>query len=92
MMQIYDLAIPRTRIHPELRVAGAGAGRQGSDAGRASTARSRPGKGNRVYLGIRHPQGGVIEIVDREKLLKGPKEPTDENLRYPVIARSSISA
>jgi hypothetical protein len=27
----------------------------------------------------------VLEIVDREKLLNGPKEPTDENLRYPVI-------
>jgi hypothetical protein len=28
-----------------------------------------------------------LEIVDREKLLNGLKEPTDENLRYPVIAR-----
>ena len=27
-----------------------------------------------------------MQIVDREKLLKGPKEPTPENLRYPEIA------
>src|SRR5262249_14181039 len=33
---------------------------------------------------------GVIEIVDREKLLNGPKEPTQENLRYPVISRVDL--
>ena len=27
----------------------------------------------------------MLQIVDREKLLKGPKEPTPENLRYPVV-------
>ena len=28
--------------------------------------------------------------MDREKLLKGPNEPTDENLRYPQIARVDL--
>ncbi len=44
-------------------------------------------KGNRVYFAYGNSRDGVLEIVDREKLLKGPPEPTDENLRYPVVSR-----
>src|SRR5262245_55850901 len=42
-------------------------------------------KGNRIYLAYGTNRGGIMQIVDREKLLKGPAEPTPENLRYPVI-------
>jgi hypothetical protein len=42
-------------------------------------------QGNRVYFGYGTNKGGVLQIVDREKLLNGPKEPTPENLRYPEI-------
>jgi hypothetical protein len=42
-------------------------------------------KGNRVYLAYGTNRGGIMQIVDREKLLKGPKEPTPDNMRYPVI-------
>ncbi len=41
---------------------------------------------NRVYFGYGTNKGGVLQIVDREKLLKGPKEPTPENLRTPVVS------
>src|SRR5579864_3025645 len=44
-------------------------------------------KGNRVYFAYGNSRDGVLEIVDREKLLNGPKEPTDENLRYPIVSR-----
>ena len=44
-------------------------------------------KGNRVYFAYGQGGSGVLQIVDREKLLTGPKEPTDENLRYPQVAR-----
>jgi len=47
-------------------------------------------KGNRVYFAYGPGGSGTIQIVDREKLLKGPKEPTDENLRYPQIARVDL--
>jgi hypothetical protein len=47
-------------------------------------------KGNRVYFAYGPGGDGVIQIVDREKLLTGPKEPTDENLRYPQIARVDL--
>jgi hypothetical protein len=47
-------------------------------------------KGNRVYFGYGTSRAGVIQIVDRQKLLNGPKEPTDANLLYPQIARLDL--
>lgn len=47
--------------------------------------------GNRIYFGYGTFLNGVIQIVDRDRLLNGnpavadPFEPTDENLEYPVI-------
>jgi hypothetical protein len=46
---------------------------------------------NRIYFGYGTNKGGVLQIVDREKLLKGPKEPTPENLRYPEVGRLEMS-
>jgi len=48
-------------------------------------------KGNRVYFGYGTNKGGVLQIVDREKLLQGPKEPTNENLLYPQVGRLDIA-
>jgi hypothetical protein len=42
---------------------------------------------NRIYFGYGTNKGGVLQIVDRDKLIKGPKEPTAENLRYPVVGQ-----
>ena len=47
-------------------------------------------KGNRVYFGYGTNKGGVVQIVDREKLLNGPKEPTPENLRYPIVTQIGL--
>src|SRR5262249_22200874 len=47
--------------------------------------------GNRVYFGYGTNTGGIMQIVDREKLLKGPTEPTLQNLRYPEIGRLDMS-
>ncbi len=49
-------------------------------------------KANRIYFGYGTNKGGVLQIVDREKLLNGPKEPTAENLRYPEVGRFNLSA
>jgi hypothetical protein len=48
-------------------------------------------QGNRVYFGYGTNKGGLLQIVDRDKLLHGPKEPTPENLRYPVISELYMS-
>jgi hypothetical protein len=47
-------------------------------------------KGNRIYFGYGAARDGVMQIVDREKLIKGPKEPTVDNLRYPLIAQLDL--
>ncbi len=46
---------------------------------------------NRIYFGYGTNKGGILQIVDREKLLKGPKEPTPENLRYPEVGRLEMT-
>jgi hypothetical protein len=52
--------------------------------------------GNRVYFGYGSSSAGTLQIVDREKLLKGnpaakdPFAPTPENLRYPEISRLEL--
>lgn len=49
--------------------------------------------GNRMYLGYGSGSNGVLQILDRDKFLKGnpsaedPFAPTPENLIYPQIAR-----
>ena len=47
-------------------------------------------KGNRVYFGYGTNENGVLQIVDRDKLLNGAKEPTRENLLYPQITRLDL--
>jgi hypothetical protein len=52
--------------------------------------------GNRVYLGYNSGEDGVLQILDREKLLNGDGATTDslaalpENLLYPEIARLDL--
>jgi hypothetical protein len=43
--------------------------------------------GDRVYVGYGTSSDGVCEILDRQKLLEGNPEPTEENLLFPVIGR-----
>src|SRR5215207_7076046 len=93
MTQIYDLSDP---AHPQkIRDFGLPGQEPGSTGavptelhGPISTG---PG-GNRVYFGYGTNKGGIIQIVDRDKLLNGPKEPTAENLRLPEVSRLAMSA
>jgi hypothetical protein len=45
---------------------------------------------NRVYFGYGTNSNGAMQIVDRDKLLNGPKDPTDANLLYPQISRIDL--
>ena len=47
--------------------------------------------GNRVYFAYGTSGDGLLQIVDRDKLLHGPKEPTAANLNAPEISRLSMS-
>ena len=42
-------------------------------------------KGNRVYFGYGTVSNGLVQIVDRQKLLTGAREPTAANFREAVI-------
>ena len=93
MTQVYDLSDP---VHPKkIRDFGL-PGQQPGATGAVPTELHGPistgPRGNRVYFGYGTNKGGVLQIVDREKLLKGPPAPTDENLRSPEVGRLSMSA
>ena len=92
MTEVYDLSDP---AHPvKIRDFGL-PGQQPGAAGPVPTMLhgmiSTGRKGNRIYFGYGTNEGGVLQIVDREKLLSGPKEPTEENLRYPEVGRLDMS-
>jgi hypothetical protein len=93
MTQVYDLSDP---AHPvKIRDFGL-PGQEPGSTGAVPTELHGPistgPSGNRVYFGYGTNKGGFIQIVDREKLLNGPKEPTAENLRLPEVSRLAMSA
>jgi hypothetical protein len=49
-------------------------------------------KGNRVYFGYGTNKSGAMQIVDRAKLLSGPREPTNANLSAPQVGIFHLSA
>ena len=93
MTLVYDLSDP---AHPKkIREFGL-PGQQPGSTGAVPTELHGPistgPSGNRVYFGYGTNKGGFLQIVDREKLLNGPKEPTPDNLRVPEISRLAMSA
>jgi hypothetical protein len=93
MAQIYDLSDPAKPVFiRNFGLPGQQPGARGQSPGGLHGAVSLGPKSNRVYFAYDNSRDGVIEIVDREKLLNGPKEPTDENLMYPVITRVDLPA
>eukprot|EP01037_Dinobryon_pediforme_P008850 gene8850-8941_t len=93
MTQVYDLSDP---AHPvKIRDFGL-PGQEPGASGPVPTELHGPistgPQGNRVFFGYGTNKGGVIQIVDRKKLLEGPKEPTPDNLRYPEISKLFMSS
>jgi len=91
MTQIFDLSDPAEPVF--IRNFGL-PGQQPGSTGPVPTelhgAMSTGVKGNRLYFGYGTGASGIVQIVDREKLLKGPKEPTEANLTYPQIMRLDL--
>src|SRR5262245_18042134 len=91
MTQVYDLSDPEKPVHTR------DWGHVGQEPGSKSTLRdsfydlhgpiSVGAKRHRIYFGYGTNRDGLLQIVDREKLITGPKEPTPSNLNYPVISR-----
>jgi len=91
MAQIYDLSDPAKPVFiRNFGLPGQQPGARGPTPGGLHGPISTGPKGNRVYFAYDNARDGILEIVDREKLLNGPKEPTEENLKYPVIGRADL--
>jgi len=91
MTQIFDLGDPAEPVF--IRNFGL-PGQQPGSSGPVPTdlhgAISTGPKGNRLYFGYGTGTSGIVQIIDREKLLKGPKDPTEANLLYPQIAKVDL--
>jgi len=92
MTEVYDLSDPAKPVKiREFGLPGQQPGAAGSVPTELHGMISIGPAANRVYFGYGTNKGGVLQIVDREKLLNGPKEPTPENLRFPVIGEMEMS-
>jgi hypothetical protein len=94
MTQVYDLSDP---ANPRfIRNFGLVGQEPGSKVEPAPTELHGPvstgPKGNRVYFGYGTNKNGVMQIVDRSKLLAGPHEPTPQNLAAPEVGRFTLSS
>jgi hypothetical protein len=93
MTKIYDLGDPTKPVFiRDFGLPGQQPGSTGTppgDNGLHGAVSTGP-KGNRVYFAYGYVQLGVVQIVDREKLLKGPTEPTEANLLYPQVSRMDL--
>ena len=91
MTQVYDLSDPEKPVFiRNFGLPGQQPGATGAVPADLHGPVSTGPKGNRVYFGYGTNKGGVLQIVDREKLLNGPKEPTEENLLYPQVGRLDL--
>ena len=92
MTDIYDLSDPSKPVKiREFGLVGQEPGATGPVPTELHGMISLGKEANRIYFAYGTNKGGVMQIVDREKLLNGPKEPTPENLRYPEIGRLDMS-
>jgi hypothetical protein len=93
MTQVYDLSDPaKPRFIRNFGLPGQEPGAQGAVPIELHGPISTGPKGNRVYFGYGTNKNGIVQIVDRAKLLAGPPEPTAANLAYPEVGRLTLPA
>ncbi|HZZ92315.1 MAG TPA: hypothetical protein VFE23_07120 [Usitatibacter sp.] len=88
MTQVYDLSDP---AHPRfIRNFGLDGQQPGSTGEAPEELHGMISMGperNRIYFGYGTNKHGVLQIVDRKKLIEGPADPTPANLAYPEVSR-----
>ena len=93
IMQVWDLSDPAKPVHIRgFSLPSHQPGSSGPMLGELHGPISTGPKGNRLYLAYGTNRNGMLQILDREKLLNGAKEPTVENLLAPQIARLNLPA
>lgn len=92
MTQVFDLSDPSNPVHiRDFGLVGQEPGSTGDVPTDLHGPISVPEK-NRVYFGYGTSSDGIMQIVDREKLIMGPPEPTPENLAFPEISQLHLSS
>jgi hypothetical protein len=92
MTQVFDLSDPANPVHiRDFGLVGQEPGSTGDVPTDLHGPISVPEK-NRIYFGFGTSSDGYLQIVDREKLLTGPPEPTPENLLFPQVSRLNLSS
>ena len=93
MTQVFDLSDPaRPLLIRNFGLPGQQPGASGPVPTELHGPISTGPKGNRVYFGYGTNKDGILQIVDRAKLLSGPREPTPENLLAPQVGRFNLSS
>lgn len=93
MTQVYDLSDPAKPVFiRDFGLVGQQPGAGGAVPMQLHGVMSSGVKGNRIYFGYGTNSEGIIQIIDREKLLNGAKDPTPDNLLYPQVARVDMPA
>jgi len=91
MTQVYDLSDPAKPVFiRDFGLVGQQPGAGGPTPIAVHGPISTGPKGNRVYFGYGTNTEGILQIVDRDKLINGPKDPTPENLLYPQVSRLDL--
>jgi len=91
MLQVYDLSDPAKPVFiRNFGLPGQEPGAKGPTPGGVHGAFSTGPKGNRVYVAYDNARNGVIQILDRDKLIHGPAEVNEANLKYPEISRMDL--
>lgn len=91
MTQVFDLSDPRAPRHiRDFGLPGQQPGARGAaPVGLHGPISAAPVR-NRVYFGYGVNRGGVLQIVDRERLLRGAAAPTEANLLAPQVGRFDL--
>ena len=95
MTQVFDLSDPAKPVHiRNFRLVGQ---QPGSTGPAPEGLHGLVARGDRLYVAYGTSKTGVLQIVDREKLLKGNPNvadrfaPTGENLHYPQVGRLDMA-
>jgi len=93
MTQVFDLSDPaHPRFVRNFGLAGQQPGASGAVPTELHGLVSTGPKGNRLYFGYGTNKSGVMQIVDRQKLLSGGAEPTPANLAAAEVGRLNLNA
>lgn len=93
MTQVFDLSDPaQPRFIRNFGIPGQQPGAEGPVPTGLHGPISTGWRANRVYFGYGTNANGVMQVVDRRKLLEGGREPTEANLLAPQVSRFDLPA